>query len=50
MLYPSIMFIIMANDNLLKFSSYNCKSFGEDKYLIKEELIKNYTFVLIQEH
>ena len=50
MSYPPIIFIMMANDDLLKFSSYNCKSFGEDKYKIIKNLIHNYTFVLIQEH
>ena len=42
--------MIMANDNLLKFSSYNCKSFGEDNYKIIGKLAKDYTFLLIQEH
>ena len=36
--------------NLLTFTSYNCKSFGEDKYTIVENLIDNSTFVLLQEH
>ena len=42
---------MMESDiSLLKMSSYNCKSFGEDKYKIIARLIENNTFVLIQEH
>ena len=40
----------MTDDCLLKVSSYNCKSFGEDKYKMIASLIKNNTFLLIQEH
>ena len=40
----------MEGSPLLKFTSYNCKSFGEDKYKICKELITNSTFVLLQEH
>ena len=36
--------------NMLTFASYNCKSFGEDKYKIVDQLIDNSTFVLLQEH
>ena len=34
----------------LTFTSYNCKSFGEDKHNIVENLINNSSFVLLQEH
>ena len=44
MLYPINIFMMMANDSLLKVSSYNCKSFGEDKYKMIANLIKNNTF------
>ena len=34
----------------MTFTSYNCKSFGDDKYELVKSLIKNSTFVLLQEH
>ena len=36
--------------NNLTFTSYNCKSFDEDKYKLVGQLIDNSTFVLLQEH
>lgn len=39
----------MPDTNLI-FTSYNCKSFEEDKYTMVKELIYKSTFVLLQEH
>ena len=36
--------------NTMSLTSYNCRSLGEDKYMIVENLIDNSTFVLLQEH
>ena len=40
----------MNEINKISLSSYNCRSLGEDKYKIVENLIDNSTFVLLQEH
>ena len=40
----------MDETNKMSLTSYNCKSFGEDKYKILEKLIDNSSFVLLQEH
>ena len=40
----------MDEMNKMSLTSYNCKSFGEDKYKIVKHLIDNSTFVLLQEH
>ena len=45
-----ITIIFMADNNLLTVTSYNCKSFGEDKYKIIRGLVNDSTFVLLQEH
>ena len=34
----------------MTFTSYNCKSFGEDKHKIIRELVNESTFLLLQEH
>ena len=34
----------------MTFTSYNCKSFGEDKYKLVKSLINNSTFLFLQEH
>ena len=40
----------LAEKTRLTFTSYNCKSFGEDKHNIVENFINNSSFVLLQEH
>ena len=40
----------MEEINKMSLTSYNCRSLGEDKYKIVENLIDNSTFVLLQEH
>ena len=39
-----------VDSNLLALSSYNCKSFGDDKLKVIRKLVKDSTFLLIQEH
>ena len=49
MLHQQIIYFI-GEVNTLTFTSYNCKSFGEDKYKMVEYLLNTSTFVLLQEH
>ena len=39
----------MASTNLLNLTSYNCRSFGADKYKLVRDLVSGSTFVLLQE-
>ena len=39
-----------VNRNILAITSYNCKSFGDDKLNVIRKLMKYSTFVLLQEH